>query len=74
MWVRVKVRCEEPDAGAALLGELHRFADQIGLTTAGLAEMGWKVAVDEVAERAAEPVEESRPKRERRLRAVGDDQ
>lgn len=49
MWVRVKVRCEDPDSGAALLGQLHRFADQIGMTTAGLAEMGWKVAVDETA-------------------------
>jgi hypothetical protein len=49
MWVRVKVRCEDPEAGAALLGQLHRFADQIGMTTAGLAEMGWKVAVDETA-------------------------
>lgn len=44
MWVRVKVRCENPDAGAALYAQLHRFADQIGMTTAGLREMGWKVA------------------------------
>jgi hypothetical protein len=51
LWVRVKVRCEDPDVGAALLGQLHRFADQIGMTTAGLAEMGWKVAVDAVAEK-----------------------
>lgn len=49
MWVRVRVRCEAVDAGAAMLGQLHRFADQIGMTTAGLAEMGWKVAVDETA-------------------------
>lgn len=56
MWVRVKVRCEAPEAGAALLGQLHRFADQIGMTTAGLAEMGWKVAVDETAtKRESEP-------------------
>jgi hypothetical protein len=54
MWVRLSVRCEDPEAGAALLGQLHRFADQIGMTTAGLAEMGWKVAVDEVAKKAAE--------------------
>lgn len=54
LWVRVKVRCEDPDAGAALLGQLHRFADQIGMTTAGLAEMGWKVAVDETAEKRDE--------------------
>src|SRR5690625_3524628 len=54
LWVRVKVRCEEPDASASLYGQLHRFADQIGMTTAGLAEMGWKVAADELGERAAE--------------------
>lgn len=53
MWVRLSVRCETDDAPAALLGQLHRFADQIGMTTAGLAEMGWKVAVDEVAAKAA---------------------
>ena len=49
LYVRTKVRCEAADAGASLLGQLHRFADQIGMTTAGLAEMGWKVAVDETA-------------------------
>jgi hypothetical protein len=43
MWVRMSVRCEAGDAPAALLGQLHRFADQIGMTTAGLAEMGWKL-------------------------------
>lgn len=53
MWARLSVRCEDPDAPAALLGQLHRFADQIGMTTAGLAEMGWKVAVDEVGAKAA---------------------
>ena len=52
LWVRTVVRCEEPDAPASLLGQLHRFADQIGMTTAGLREMGWAVAVDEVAAKA----------------------
>jgi hypothetical protein len=71
LWTRLTVRCEAPDAGAALYAQLHRFADQIGMTTAGLAEMGWKVAVDEVATKAAErePVEESAP-RARRLRVA----
>lgn len=59
LWVRTSVRCEDPDAGAALLGQVHRFADQIGMTTAGLAEMGWKIAVDETASKreaqSAEP-------------------
>lgn len=45
MWVRVKVRCEAEDAPASLFANVHRYADQIGMTTAGLAEMGWKVAV-----------------------------
>lgn len=74
LYVRTSVRCEEPDAPATLLGQLHRFADQIGLTTAGLAEMGWKVAVDEVAAKASEPAastsEEAAPAR--RLRAVAE--
>ena len=54
-WVRLSVRCDAPDAGAAHLGQLHQFADQIGMTTAGLAEMGWKVTVDELSERRDEP-------------------
>ena len=54
MWVRTFVICESSDATAADKGSLHRFADQIGMTTAGLAEMGWKVAVDETATKRTE--------------------
>lgn len=61
MWVRLSVRCEDPGAGAALLGQLHRFADQIGMTTAGLAEMGWKVAVDETATKREEKKAATKP-------------
>ena len=71
LWVRTKVRCEDPEAPASLLGQLHRFADQIGMTTAGLAEMGWKVAVDELAQKAAERVEPQQASTPvRRLRAA----
>ena len=67
LWVRTLVRCEDPAAPAALLSQLHRFADQIGMTTAGLAEMGWRVAVDETAtkrdERASDATEEVAPRR-----------
>lgn len=70
MWVRLSVRCEDPEAGAALLGQLHRFADQIGMTTAGLAEMGWRVAVDELAEKAAASPAEPAAPRPRRLRSA----
>lgn len=70
MWVRLSVRCESDDAPAALLGQLHRFADQIGMTTAGLAEMGWKVAVDEVSARAAEKPASKPASSRDRLKAV----
>lgn len=79
LWVRIKVRCEDPEAKATLLSQLHRLADQVGMTTAGLAEMGWSVAVDEVGEKAAareaetEPAPQG-PARPRRLRAVPGDQ
>ncbi len=69
MWARVSVRCEDPEAPASLLAQVHRFSDQIGLTTAGLAEMGWKVAEDEVAAKAPTVVRASTP---RRLRVAAD--
>lgn len=53
MWVRTYVICEGSDATAADKSALHRFADQIGLTPAGLKENGWRVAHDEVAEAAS---------------------
>ena len=69
MWVRTYVLCEGSEATAADKGSLHRFADQIGMTPAGLRENGWAIAADEVGEKRAE-----RPtvKRERRLRAAAD--
>lgn len=71
LWVRTRVRCEDPQAPAALLGQLHRFADQVGMTTAGLAEMGWKVAVDELAAKsAAKPAATKQPSSRDRLKAV----
>ncbi len=76
-WVRMAAHCESPAAKAADHGQLHRYADQVGLTTAGLREMGWKVAVDELGKKAAEhaaAAEGAEPvKRERRLRPVAGD-
>lgn len=72
LWVRTAVRCEAPDAPASLLGQLHRFADQSGLTTAGLAEMGWAVAVDETAGRRTGRTPAPRAKTSRdRMKVVG---
>lgn len=44
MWVRTAVICEGPRATAADKNSLHRFADQIGMTPAGLKENGWAIA------------------------------
>lgn len=49
LWVRTFVRCASEDAKAADINSLHRLADQIGMTPAGLKENGWKIAADEVA-------------------------
>jgi hypothetical protein len=69
LYCRTSVRCEDPEVPASLLAQLHRFGDQIGLTTAGLIEMGYRVASDEVAQAAAKP----KPKpTARRMRAVPD--
>ena len=46
MYTRLFARVEDPEATAGLTAQLHRFADQIGMTTAGLAEMGWKISRD----------------------------
>ena len=68
LWVRTAVRCEDPDANAALISNLHRLGDRVGLSTAGLAEMGWQVAVDEVAAKAAEKGEGAKPRQSSRDR------
>lgn len=44
MWVRTFVVCEGASATAADKNSLHRFADQIGMTPAGLKENGWSIA------------------------------
>lgn len=55
MWVRTAVVCEGPDAQAADKNSLHRFADQIGMTPAGMRENGWAIAVDELAGKRGGP-------------------
>ena len=70
MWVRTFVLCESSEATAADKGSLHRFADQIGMTPAGLRENGWAIAVDQISEKRA--TVEAKPKTSRdRLKAVG---
>lgn len=67
MYVRMFVRCEDADAAPTLIGQLHRLADQIGMTPAGLKENGWVIAHDEMVERR-KPVAKSSARD--RLKAV----
>ena len=69
MWVRTFVICESNEGTAADKSSLHRFADQIGMTTAGLAEMGWHIKPDLVAvDSPAAAVADDAPAVVRRLR------
>ena len=71
MWVRTFVLCESSEATAADKGSLHRFADQIGMTPAGLRENGWAIATDEVGERrASKPAATPKSSRDR-LKVAG---
>lgn len=74
-YCRLKTVVEfDPSASAALVGQLHRYRDQLGLTPAGLKDNGWSIAADEVAQKrdevapAAERPAAKQP--QRRLRAV----
>jgi len=49
-YCRWAVRAEDQDASASTLAQVHRLADQLGLTPAGLKENGWRLAVDELAQ------------------------
>lgn len=63
MYVRVAVACEGTvddegtfvPASAASLAQVHRFADQVGLTPAGLKENGWQVGIPEAEAAAKAP-------------------
>ncbi len=70
MWVRTSAICESSDATAADKNALHRFADQIGLTPAGLKENGWAIAVDEVAAKRDEPATPARASARERFKAL----
>lgn len=70
-YCRLKAVVEfDPSASAALVGQLHRYRDQIGLTPAGLKENGWTIAADEVGAKRAASTAPPAEAPTRRLRAV----
>lgn len=75
-YCRLKALVEAaPDANAALVAQLHRYRDQVGLTQAGMRELGWDIAEDALAawrqERDETPAAGPAPERTRRLRSAG---
>lgn len=75
-YCRLKATVEfDTAASAALIGQLHRYRDQIGLTPAGLKENGWALAADEVQEKRNDKQSADKPAAgpQRRLRAVNGD-
>ncbi|WP_229661043.1 hypothetical protein [Microbacterium nanhaiense] len=74
-YCRLKAVIEhDPGANASLVGQLHRYRDQLGLTPAGMKFNGWAIAADEVAEKRSERVEPGPAVAPvRRLRAVNGD-
>ena len=68
MYVRTFVICEGDEATAADKGSLHRFADDIGMTPAGLRVNGWAIARTRLARSAGLARTKTSP--QRRLRAA----
>lgn len=68
-YCRLKAIVEaDPAASAALVAQLHRYRDQIGLTPAGLRDNGWVIAQPEIVLPVAKRGDGGRPVR--RMRAV----
>ena len=53
MYARYAVRAEDPDCGPGVTAAWMKLRHEVGMSTDGLALMGWKVAVDEVAKKRA---------------------
>jgi hypothetical protein len=65
------LRASARRGAAADKNSLHRFADQIGMTPAGLKMNGWKIASDQLAEKRAEKAPApSAPTARDRMRAL----
>jgi len=71
MYVRWSVRMEDMEANAALVGQVIRLGDQIGLTPAGLRENGWKIGASTSEPAATGTTGKPRSSSRARLKVVG---
>lgn len=73
-YCRLKTVVElDPSASAALVSQLHRYRDQLGLTPGGLKDNGWAIAADEIGARRTENADLTTTAPVRRMRAVSSD-
>lgn len=73
LYCRSFLEAAEPGAPASLRVSVLRMEDTLGLSTVGLAQLRWRMPVDEVGEqRTAAPAVVERPAPTRRLRAVSE--
>lgn len=69
-YARLLVRCEDHEAPVGLYAQLARLADMIGMSTAGLAAMGWKIAGSEEQSEAKEGVKPARKSARERMKLI----
>ena len=74
LYVRWSVKAEDANVPAAVMGQVHRLADQIGLTPAGLKENGWKIGAAEDERKATGTSGKQCSSSRARLKVVGNDE
>lgn len=63
LYTRYAVEAEAPDAKAAVRTLVRQHQDSLGLSTAGLARLRWRIVTDQVAEKREENKTRSRAAR-----------
>ena len=69
-YVRAFLESVEPDASAGLKTAVLRMSAELGLSTAGMGQLRWKIAVDEVGAKRAEAPAKSGPSARERMAAL----
>lgn len=64
-YVRAFLESVEPEASAGLKTAVLRMSAELGLSTVGMAQLRWKFAADEVAEKRGEAKPQARSARDR---------
>lgn len=72
LYTRYAVEAERPDAKAAVRTLVRQHQDSLGLSTAGMARMRWRVVADQVAEKREETKARSRQVRNTERRSMRD--